>query len=55
VRHVRFDAKDLLYHVQGFFESWQIQMDATYGALNKQVKEDYQCNYSGSTKEGEYW
>lgn len=54
VRHVRFDEKDRLYHVQDFYENGQIQMDATYSALNKQVKEDYQCNYSGNTKEGEY-
>jgi pimeloyl-ACP methyl ester carboxylesterase len=54
VRHVRFDEKNQLYHVQDFFETGQIQMDATYSALNKQVKEEYQCNYSGNTKEGEY-
>jgi len=54
VRHVRFDEKDRLYHVQDFFENGQIQMDATYSALNKHIKEDYQCNYSSNTKEGEY-
>lgn len=54
VRHIRFDEKDQLYHVQDFFESGQIQMDATYSALNKLVKEDYQCNYRGSTKDGQY-
>jgi hypothetical protein len=30
VRQVRFDDRDRLYHVQDFFESGQIQMDATY-------------------------
>jgi pimeloyl-ACP methyl ester carboxylesterase len=53
-RHVRFDPKDGLYHVQDFFTNGQIQMDATYSALNKSIKEDYQCNYRGNTKEGVY-
>ena len=42
VRSVRFDEKDQLYHVRDFFENGQIQMDATYSSLNKQIKEDYQ-------------
>jgi hypothetical protein len=50
VGNVRFDEKDQLYHVQDFFENGQIQMDATYGSLNKQIKEDYQCNYRANTK-----
>lgn len=54
VRHVRFDGKDRLYHVQDFFENGRIQMDATYSALDKHIKEEYQCNYAGNTKEGEY-
>jgi pimeloyl-ACP methyl ester carboxylesterase len=54
VRNVRFDEKDQLYHVRDFFENGQIQMDATYSSLNKQIKEDYQCNYRANTKEGRY-
>jgi pimeloyl-ACP methyl ester carboxylesterase len=54
VRNVRFDEKDRLYHVQDFFENGQIQMDAAYSSLNKNIKEDYQCHYSENTKEGEY-
>ncbi len=52
VRNVRFDEKDRLYHVRDFFENGQIQMDATYSSLSKQIKEDYQCNYRANTKEG---
>jgi pimeloyl-ACP methyl ester carboxylesterase len=53
-RNVRFDEKDRLYHVQDFFENGQIQMDAAYSSFDKNIKEDYQCNYRGNTKEGEY-
>jgi predicted esterase len=53
-RHVWFDSRDRLFHVQDFFTNNQIQMDATYSALNKLIKEDYQCNFHGNTKEGEY-
>jgi pimeloyl-ACP methyl ester carboxylesterase len=54
VRNVRFDEKDRLYHVRDFFENGQIQMEATYSSIDKQVKEDYQCNYRANTKEGDY-
>jgi len=54
VRNVRFDEKDQLYHVQDFYETGQIQMDAAYSSFNKYIKEDYQCNYRENTKEGEY-
>jgi len=54
VRHVRFDEEDRLYHVRDFFENGQIQMDAAYSALDRRIKEDFQCNYGGNTKEGDY-
>jgi hypothetical protein len=40
VRNVRFAEKQQLYHVRDFSENGQIQMDATYSSLNKQIKED---------------
>ncbi len=54
VRNIRFEEKDRLYHVQDFFENGQIQMDATYSSIDKQIKEDYQCNYRTNVKEGAY-
>lgn len=53
-REVSFDSKTRLYHVRDVFESGQVEMEATYSALDKSIKEDYQCNYRTNTKEGHY-
>ena len=53
-RIVRFDAEDGLYHVQDYFDNGQIQMQGTYSKLDKNVKENYWCNYKTNTKQGLY-
>ena len=53
-RIVKFDENTKLYHVRDYFENGQIQMDATYSALDKFFKEDVQCNYHSNTKQGLY-
>ncbi len=53
-RIVRFDSSDSLFHVQDYLPSGQIQMDAAYSALDKTIKEEYQCNYRTNTKQGGY-
>jgi len=45
---------DSLYHVQDFFPSGQMQMQATYSSFDKTIKEEYQCNYRTNRKEGIY-
>ena len=51
-RIVEFDINSKLYHVRDYYENGQIQMDATYSALDKYFKEEYQCNYHLNTKQG---
>lgn len=53
-RIVEFDDNTKLYHVRDYYESGQIQMDATYSALDKNFKEKIQCNYHSNTKQGLY-
>jgi pimeloyl-ACP methyl ester carboxylesterase len=53
-RIIRFDKDDSLYYVEDYFESVQIQMKGTYSSLDKNVKEDYWCNYRTNTKQGRY-
>lgn len=53
-RVFHFDQSDSLYHVQDFFPSGQIQMEATYSSFDRTIKEQYQCNYRTNTKEGIY-
>ena len=53
-RIIHFDRQDSLYHVRDFFENGQIQMEASYRSFDKQVKEEYQCNYFSNIKEGAY-
>jgi len=51
-RIVEFDVNTKLYHVRDYYENGQIQMDASYSALDKYFKEEYQCNYHSNTKQG---
>ncbi len=53
-RTIRFSQRTHLFHVQDQYEDGRLQMDAFYAAFDKQVKEDYQCNYRSNTKEGPY-
>ena len=53
-RIVEFDNNTKLYHVRDYYKNGQIQMDATYSALDKFFKEEYQCNYHSNTKQGLY-
>ncbi len=53
-RIIEFNRNSKLYHVRDYFENGQIQMDAFYGSFDKNVKEDYQCNYHSNIKEGNY-
>jgi len=53
-RMIRFDKTVQLYYVSDYFEDGKIQMEAIYRSFDKNVKEDYQCNYRTNTKEGFY-
>jgi pimeloyl-ACP methyl ester carboxylesterase len=53
-RVIQFNKKNKLYHVRDYFENGQLQMEASYSSFNKNVKEEYQCNYRTNTKEGPY-
>jgi hypothetical protein len=53
-RVIELNRNTNLYHVRDYFENGQIQMDAFYSSLDKQIKEEPQCNYLTNTKEGEY-
>ncbi len=44
-----------LYHVKDYYPNGQIQLEGTYSAFDKQVKEQsLWCNYRTNTKEGEF-
>lgn len=53
-RVIRFDEQQHLFHVQDYFASGQLQMDAFYSSFDKRVKEQVQCNYRSNTKDGPY-
>jgi predicted esterase len=53
-RVIQFNKKNKLYHVRDYFENGQLQMEASYSSFDKNVKEEYQCNYRTNTKEGPY-
>ena len=53
-RIVQFDPDDGLYHVRDYYENGQLQMQGTYSAMQKDVKENYWCNYRTNTKQGLY-
>ncbi len=48
------DKKRNLIYVKDYFDNGQIQMDASYSSFDKNIKEEYQCNYRTNTKEGSY-
>ncbi|MCK7511316.1 MAG: hypothetical protein MZV70_49505 [Desulfobacterales bacterium] len=53
-RVIRFVKDWNRWHVRDYFENGQMQMEACYSSFNRNVKEEYQCNYRSNTKEGEY-
>ena len=53
-RIIEFNKTRGLYHVQDYYPSGQIQMKGTYSSFDKNVKENYWCNYRGNTKQGVY-
>jgi pimeloyl-ACP methyl ester carboxylesterase len=53
-RVIERDARTHLFHVRDYYEDGQIQMDTYYASFDRQVKEEYQCNYRSNTKEGPY-
>lgn len=53
-RIIQFDRSDSLFHVRDYFENGQIQMQGTYSSFNKNIKENFCCNYKTNTKQGLY-
>lgn len=53
-RIIQYDNIDGLYHVRDYFESGQIQMQGTYSSFDRDMKENYWCNYRTNTKQGLY-
>ncbi len=53
-RVIQFDNNDSLYHVRDYFENGQIQMQGTYSSFDRDIKENYWCNYRTNTKQGLY-
>jgi pimeloyl-ACP methyl ester carboxylesterase len=53
-RIIQTDKKRNTFHVRDYYENGQIQMEASYSAFDKNIKEAYQCNYHFNTKEGIY-
>ena len=53
-RIIQFDKNDSLYHVRDYYPGGQIQMEGTYSFFDKNVKENYWCNYRTNTKQGLY-
>jgi len=53
-RIIRFDKHKNLYHVRDYFENGQIQMQGTYSSFDRDMKENYWCNYRTNTKQGLY-
>jgi hypothetical protein len=53
-RIIQTDKRRNLFLVSDYFETGQIQMEATYSSFDKNIKEEYQCNYRSNTKTGPY-
>ena len=44
-RIIKFDKSSSLYFVKDYFENGQIQMEGNYSSFDREIKEEYQCNY----------
>ncbi len=53
-RIIEFDKDSNIYHVRDYFENGQIQMQGNYSKFDKNIKENYWCNYKTNTKQGLY-
>lgn len=53
-RIIQFDEISRLYNVRDYYENGQIQMQASYSAFDRNMKENSWCNYRTNTKEGLY-
>ena len=53
-RVIRFVKNRKLWQVRDYFENGQMQMEAFYSSFDRNIKEEYQCNYRSNTKEGAY-
>jgi pimeloyl-ACP methyl ester carboxylesterase len=53
-RVIRFVKGRDQWHVRDYFENGQLQMETRYSSFDRNIKEEYQCNYRSNTKEGEY-
>ena len=53
-RIIKFDQESTLFHVEDYYVNGQIEMEASYSALDKNIKEGHWCNYKTNTKEGLY-
>lgn len=53
-RIIQFDELSRLYNVRDYYENGQIQMQASYSAFDRNMKENSWCNYRTNTKEGLY-
>ncbi len=53
-RIIEFDDSTRLYHVKDYYDNGQIKMEGTYSSFDKNVKENYWCNYITNTKQGVY-
>lgn len=51
-RVIAFDPSTGFHHVRDFFENGQPQMEGTYSAFDKQVKESFWCNHRSNVKDG---
>jgi pimeloyl-ACP methyl ester carboxylesterase len=48
------NTKNNIFFVRDIYDNGQVQMEAFYSSFNKEIKEEYQCNYKTNTKEGQY-
>lgn len=51
-RFIDCNTKSKIFFVRDFYDNGQVQMEAFYSSFNKEIKEEYQCNYKTNTKEG---
>lgn len=51
-RVIEFDLSAGLYRVRDYYENGGLQMEGTYSAFDKRIKEGFWCNYRTNIKEG---